>query len=126
MPKKTKEDKIPPAEWAVAAIGLALVCLCLGFLIYKAFRLDNGAPGFSFEVESVIPQDGGALVLAKVTNTGGETAKAITIVGESGGEEQEVQIESIPARSSRDFGLFFPKMPDRGSLRFTPRSYEAP
>lgn len=120
------QDNIPTAEWAVAGIGLVLVCLCLGFLLCKAFFVDDGVPKISCVVEQIVPQDGGALVLAKVSNSGGETVTRLQIGAKSGEEEQSVEIDFLPARSSRKFGMFFSHIPKDGSVQFTPGSYQEP
>ncbi len=120
------EETIPAAEWTVAGIGLALLCVCLGFLLYKAFYIDGGVPKISFQVERIVPQDGGALVLAKVSNSGGQTVSGLRIVGRAGDEEHEVEIDYLPARSSRKFGMFFDHSPAEGSVGFVPGGYQEP
>lgn len=124
--EKTSEDTIPPAEWAVAGVGLVLLCSCMAFLLYKAFMVEDSIPKITFRVESVIPQDGGALVLAEVANAGGETVTSLQILGRADKEEHQAVIDFLPARSSRKFGMFFNTIPDRDTLKFVPGGYQEP
>lgn len=121
-----KSDAIPTPEWVVAGIGLALVCVALGFLLYKAFFLDNGVPSLSFSVDRIVDQDGGSLVLAKVFNRGGKTVTDLHILGTAGADSHEVEIDFLPARSSRTFGMFFPSVPKEAEIRFSPGGYQEP
>lgn len=123
---KTGQEHIPRAEWVVAGIGLVLLCSCMAFLLYKAFLVEDTVPRISFRVESIIPQDGGALVLAEVANAGGETVTGLHIVGRAGKEEHEAVIDFLPARSARKFGMFFSAIPDETSLQFVPGGYQKP
>ncbi|WP_411825446.1 hypothetical protein [Luteolibacter sp. AS25] len=117
---------IPPAEWIAAGIGLTLLCVCIGFLFFKAFMLDGGVPKISFAVKQIVAQDGGSLVLGKVSNEGGETVTALHIRATSGSEQQQVEIDYLPARSSREFGVFFTHIPEEGSVSFTASGYQEP
>ncbi|MEP2775347.1 MAG: hypothetical protein ABJQ29_01290 [Luteolibacter sp.] len=124
--KPTEKDHIPTAEWVVAGIGLVLLCLSLGFLLYKAVVVDDGAPSITLKVEQVVPQDSGGLVLAEVTNTGGVTFTRLQIMGTSGNEKREVEIDYLPARSSRKFGVFFSKVPEKSEVRLSAGGYQNP
>lgn len=124
--RENEENPIPVPEWIVAGLGLTLVCLALFFLLYKAFFLDDGDPELKFKVESIVPQDGGALILAEVSNTGGTTVSALQIIGFAGDEEHEVEIDFLPARSSRKFGMFFSKVPESDDVKFSPGGYQEP
>ncbi len=121
-----EEDFIPAAEWVVAGVGLILVCVSLGFLVYKAFLVEDGPPEIAFKVEQIVPQDGGALVLATVFNKGGKTVTRLQILGRAGQEEHEVEIDFLPARSSRGFGIFFTEPPEPERVRFEPGGYQKP
>ncbi|MFC7335976.1 hypothetical protein ACFQY0_02200 [Haloferula chungangensis] len=125
-PEASAEETIPAAEWTVAAIGLVLLCLCVAFLVYKAFFVDDGVPEIAFEVERIVPQDEGALVLANVSNSGGQTVTELQIVGSSQLERHEVKVDFLPARSTRSFGMFFSHVPDKASLNFVPGGYQEP
>ena len=126
--KKTdkKDDEIPTPEWVVAGIGLALVCVAIAFLLYKGFSLDDGVPDLSFTVEEVATRDGRSLVLAKVHNSGGKTVTNLHILGTAGNDSHEVEIDFLPARSSRDFGMFFPSAVGKTDVVFTPGGYQEP
>ena len=121
-----KDDSIPTPEWVVAGIGLLLVCLALGFLTYKAFSIDDGEPELSFTVESIVAQDGGSLVLARVNNTGGKTLTGLQILGNAGNDTHVVEIDFLPARSSRTFGMFFQSVLEETAIKFTPGGYQEP
>lgn len=121
-----EQEDIPPAEWVVASLGLILVCVCLGVLLFKAFKVDNTAPEISFNVEQIVAQNGGALVLAKVSNTGGKTVTGLEIKGSAGDEERDAEIDFLPARSSRKFGMFFSSVPSKESVHFSAGGYQQP
>ena len=123
---KRGEDPIPLAEWFVAGIGLVLLCASMAFLLYKAFKVEDSVPSISFRVERIVPQDGGALVLAEVANTGGQTVTGLQIVGRAGEEENQAVIDFLPARSSQKFGMFFSTIPDKHTVRFVPGGYQEP
>lgn len=122
----SKNEEIPTAEWVVAGIGILLVCLALGFLTYKALFLDDGAPQLTFQVKKIVVQDGGSLVLASVSNTGGSTITDLQILASANGESHELEIDFLPARSSRNFGMFFRSSPESTGIEFAPGGYQEP
>lgn len=123
---KNKEEEISLPEWIVAGFGLALVCIAFFFLIYKAFFIEQGDPVLDFAVERVVNQDGGALVLAKVSNTGRQTVTALQITGIAANEEHEFEVDFLPARSSRRFGMFFSFVPLKNDVKFRAGGYQEP
>lgn len=124
--KNQQQDEIPTAEWIVAGIGLALVCACLGFLLYKALFVENGTPAVEFRIKQITAQNGGALVLAEAINKGGETVTELQIMGQSGDERAEATIDFLPARSSRGFGMFFSEAPTSADVEFKAGGYQEP
>ncbi len=127
-PKITQQEEeiIPAAEWAVAGVGLALVCACLGFLFYKAYFVEDGSPTIEFRVERILAQDKGVLVLVEATNQGGQSVSNLQIVGRSESESSEVMIDFLPARSSRSFGIFFSNRPTAEGLDLKAVGYQEP
>lgn len=123
---KSAQDSIPFGEWLMAGIGLVLLCGCLGFLLYKALMIDDEIPIISVHVEQIIPQNGGALVLAEVSNKGGETVTRLQILASTGDEEHEAEIDFLPARSSRKFGVFFSSTPPKNDVKFVAGGYQEP
>jgi uncharacterized protein (TIGR02588 family) len=77
-------------------------------------------------VERIVSQDGGALVLAEVANAGGETVSGLQIRGRAAGEEKEVVIDFLPARSTRKFGMFFRTIPEKDKVEFVAGGYQDP
>ena len=103
-----------------------MVCACLGFLFYKAYFVEDGSPVLEFHVERILAQDKGVLVLAEATNKGGQSVTDLQIIGSSGGENSEVMIDFLPARSSRSFGMFFSKRSPTGGVDLKAVGFQDP
>lgn len=113
-------------EWMVAGLGLVLLCGSLGFLFYKAFYVEKSEPVIVFEIEKMVPQGGGVLVVAKVENRGGKTVTALQILGKTVDQEHEVVIDYLPARSERGFGMFFQKNLSADEVKFEAGAFQQP
>lgn len=123
---ESEKETIPPAEWVVAGIGLILLCLSMGSLIHKALDVEESEPRIAFSIESIVQQGDGVLVVARASNHGGETVSDFHVTGSAGSEEHELVIDYLPARSSREFGVFFATRVQKEDVKFTPGAYQMP
>lgn len=128
---KSKETKIPFWEWVIAGAGLILVLASVGTVFYRAVAEDPTPPNFAFRVDSIEQTSGGYLVKFSVTNSGNETAAALTVEGtlKDGEESEETSTAAFayaPANSVRQGGLLFTKNPNNFTLQIRPLGYELP
>ncbi|HEY8356000.1 MAG TPA: hypothetical protein VIL30_00960 [Ramlibacter sp.] len=130
-PATAQEGPPPFWQWAVAAMGLALVLACLGYLLAQAWAGPPTPPDPVVEVVSIARQGTRHLVTVRVRNRGKATAEGLKIAGElrQGGtvvERVETELQFLPGESSRERGLFFTRDPRSLSLELRPESYQAP
>ncbi len=119
-------------EWAVFAVGLALVAATLGYLAYDAATVTDSPP--SIEVRAGEPQrrEHNFVVPVTLTNHGDQTAEGVMVevVLESGGQEKEraeFTVAFLPRRSTREGWAAFqtdPRAAERVRARVT--GYEKP
>lgn len=128
-----KQEEHPPsvAEWAAAALGLALVLGSLGVLGWEVLDKDDGPPAISFEVQGIEPSSGGFVVTFAVFNSGPQTAAGLHVSGtlKAGGKEverSEVELDYVPSQSSRRSGFFFTRDPRRLQLELRAEGYRPP
>lgn len=129
--RKTSPHGIPPLEWAVAALGLALVLAVAVFLGVHGYADRRSPPDISLRAESVVELRSGFLVSVQAVNTGGKTAGAVTVEGvlrNSSGvaETSQMSFQYLPPNSPRTGGLFFTRDPLQYTLTLRPMGYEAP
>ena len=130
-PKKNVVAEIPLLEWAVGAVGLAIVSTVVGVLLYEAVAGDKGPPELRLTVQSVAPLKQGFLVMVRAENIGGEPAARVPIVAEVWAqakvvESSETQFEHLPPHSSRDAGVFLQQDPRSKEIRLRALGFEEP
>ena len=122
-------EPIPPLEWVIAAIGLAAVVVCLGFLSYRGLTHEPEPPHFEVTATGVRRVGDRYQVRFRAENRG-DSAAEVVIRGElATGDERETRealIDLFPAGSSREGGLFFVEDPARGQLVLHAASYQDP
>jgi uncharacterized protein (TIGR02588 family) len=123
-------DKIPRLEWLISGIGLALVCLSLAFLLYKALGEDSAPPGFQAKLLECWEQEMGFHAKVEIRNMGGETAGnlevLVTLEGASGPEPRRVVIDYLPPYSARIVGVVFSERATEENLTFLFGTYTEP
>jgi uncharacterized protein (TIGR02588 family) len=129
--KQQEQDAIPIWEWIVAGVGLVLVAVVIGFLLYEAFSGKRLPPDVKLSVESVLQTRNGYLVKITAVNEGGQTAEGVDIEGEltTGTELLErsrTTIDYLPPRSEKQLGLFFTRDPRKFQLDVRSLGYEEP
>ena len=121
----------PPAEWAVAALGLALVVAVVASLLRDAFRGPPRPPDVTVTLDTVARGRGGWLVAFEARNAGDETAADLavraTLVGPRGDTlVREARVDYLPPRSRRGGGVVFPADPRAGVLRLEAVGFQNP
>jgi len=130
-PKKSHFAEIPLPEWIVGAIGLLVVVLAVGVLVYEAVGGDKTPPDVKLRVQSIAALRNGFLVKVEAENEGGKPAARVPVQAElvqagQVSETAEVQLEYLPAHSSREAGVFFTQDPRQGEVRLRALGYEVP
>jgi uncharacterized protein (TIGR02588 family) len=120
-----------PWEWAVGAVGLALIAAAIGYLVYAALTTPVGPPQIRLAADAVERSSDGYVVLVTVANGGPSTAAALEIEGTLEGDGRVVEtstasLDYLPRFSTRVIGLYFGKDPDDHRLRLRPLGYAEP
>jgi uncharacterized protein (TIGR02588 family) len=118
-------------EWIVGAIGALLVGGTIAFLVYHALARDQTAPDVRVVEHRVLALQDRYLVQFRVFNQGGSAAAELTIEGElispdGSAETSEAVLDYVPARSSREGGLWFSGDPRAGQLTLRATGYADP
>ena len=135
-PDGSDDDRPPPrqvgrAEWAVAALGAALVVGVLGLLAREAATYEDGPPVIVATADGVTPTEGGYVLRFTAENRGAATAADVTIAarltdGERVLEEAEVTLDYVARKSSRAAGVIFRRDPATATLELRATSYRKP
>lgn len=125
-----RQAEIPAAEWAVAALGVALLAGALVVLGRAAIAGSDRPAEVTVAVDTVVAGRGGWLVRFRAENAGDATAADLTVRGVVAGAAgdsvvREARVDYLPGRSTRRGGLFFPGDP-RGGLRLEALGYRDP
>lgn len=128
---KSKVSEIPPLEWAVAAIGLALVVATAVLLVVQGYSNGGSPPDIALRVESISKLNNGYVATVKAMNVGGAAAADVRVEGELVGasgvaEKSEMSFQYLPPHSEREGGIFFTKDPRQFEVRLTAKGYESP
>jgi uncharacterized protein (TIGR02588 family) len=127
-----KKLHTPVLEWLLGGVGLLLVAAAAAFLAWSGTTQGDRPPEIHVEVERVIHQGEGWLVMVRAYNDGGEAAAELLIRGRlaggngSGVEESELRLDYLPSRSDRRGGLFFTRDPGSGQLTVRAIGYAEP
>ncbi len=132
----TKESKKQAAaadkmEWIIAVLGMAVLLVALGFILYRAVTHESKPPDLSVSVESVERGEQGYRVDFLVNNSGTQTAAAVVIEGElsNGGqsvEKSNATLAYAPANSTRRGGLYFTNDPRLYEMTIRAGGFEKP
>lgn len=131
------DDEAPPprpvalAEWAVAAVGAALVVGVLGVLAHEAMTYEDGPPVIVTTVDGVTRTPAGYVARFTAKNEGHATAAEIKVVatlkdGQRTIEEADVTLDYVARKSSREAGVIFQRDPATATLEIRATSYRKP
>jgi uncharacterized protein (TIGR02588 family) len=123
--------EIPALEWLLGSIGALMVAGAIGFLAWSGSVQGDTPPDIRVEVERVLEQRHGWLVLVRAFNEGGSAAAEVTVGGEliapdGTVESAELRLDFLPSRSDRQGGLFFTHDPRARDLRVRALGYAEP
>jgi uncharacterized protein (TIGR02588 family) len=123
--------EIPVLEWLLGSIGALMVAGAIGFLAWSGMVQGDAPPDIRVEVEQVLQQRNGWLVMVRAFNEGGSAAAEVTVGGEltaSDGtvETAELRLDFLPSRSDRRGGLFFTRDPKSQALKVRVLGYAEP
>jgi len=129
--KDERRQEPPFWEKAVAAFGLVLFLVVLGYLLFDAYRGNGAPPDIVVRVTEVRKSGDDYLVLFEARNHGGQAAAGVLIRGELERfgvtvETAEATLDYLPAGSMRAGGLFFQRNPHELKLSVTPSGYSRP
>jgi uncharacterized protein (TIGR02588 family) len=121
----------PPGEWAVAAVGAALLAAAVGYLVFLAATEAEGPPELTIRSETVQAAGAGWLVGFVVVNAGPEAAAAVRVRGRLlahgvVAEESRADLDYVPQRSERRGGLMFGADPGRHRLDLRVEGFAEP
>lgn len=132
---RDRSENAPPPiskwEWAIAAVGFALVVGVIGHSAYHALATRAVVPEVTIEHVGTHATRGGHVVHFRAHNHGSATAADLQITGElrqgsSIVETSGATLGYLPSFSRRKGGLFFQEDPDRYELRLYPKGYADP
>lgn len=120
-----------PAEWITFAIALLIVLSLIGLVVYSWFTQDQQPPVLEVVRSETKEIKGQFYVPFKVTNTGGETAESVQVIGElriNGQVEEsgEQQIDFLSGNESEEGAFIFTRDPKKGEVMLRVASYKLP
>jgi uncharacterized protein (TIGR02588 family) len=120
-----------PAEWITFAIALLIVLSIIGLVLYTWFTQDKQPPVLSITRGEIREAQGQFYVPFKVTNTGGETAESVQVIGklrlnEEIEESGEQQIDFLSGGESEEGAFIFTHNPQNGEIVLRVASYKLP
>ena len=118
-------------EWAVAAVGAAIIASAIGYMAWYGVTHPQTPPALSIRQTSIAPSAEGYLVQVLVRNQGGSTAAAVHIGGEliengSVVEESEAVLDYVPENSARGASLQFMREPSAFTLQLRVKGMAKP
>lgn len=122
-------------EKVTGGVGLVLVLIMLGYLVYEALDPQN-PPDISVEQHEITRLGQGFLVQVRATNHGDRAAATVVIEAalhtpDAGPDDPplemgELTFDFVPAGSSREGGIVFTRDPADYTLDFQVRSFIEP
>ncbi len=131
----TKETKKQAAadkmEWTIAVLGMALIAVALGVILYRAITQESKPVDLTVSVESIQRSEQGYRVDFNVNNSGSKTAAAVVIEGELRKDGQSVEksnatLAYAPANSTRRGGIYFMNDPGLYDMTIRAAGFEKP
>jgi uncharacterized protein (TIGR02588 family) len=126
--KKTKKNWF---EWVVFGLGLILVSMTLGYLLYAGATMGHEAPSIEVRLGTPERRQFNFLVPVTVINHGDETAEGVRVevVIENGGElkeRAELDVAFLPRHATREGWVTFEQNPGAAQLKARVLGYQRP
>jgi uncharacterized protein (TIGR02588 family) len=128
---KSRKDATPILEWALGAIGVALLVSCVAFLVYEGV-INGERPGaVSATVKDIISTKGAYIVTFELHNAGSQTMSNVHVTAHLSDGTRETErvhtvIDYLPARSHQEGGFYFKNDPRRFELEIGVEGYQKP
>lgn len=120
-PRAASAGRIPPLEWASAAVGLVLAVSVVGLTAWDAMFGVASPPAIEVRLLKVHPTPYGFLAQVEAVNHGGEPVAQVVIEGVLGedpkAETATATFDYIPEGSSATGGLIFEDDPRARPLK---------
>ena len=118
-------------EWFLALLGLMLVVLTVGWIVWRGVTRESAPPQVSLQAQSAVDTGKGYLVQVQAINHGSKTAADVKVTGTLSNARGEVEttemtFKFLPPRSPKQGGLFFIQDPRTLKLELSAKGYEAP
>ena len=127
MAARRKAAPLPaPAlrEWAMGALGLALVLAVLAITAVEALG-PREPPRLEARLDEVRPSGAGWLAEIEIRNHGDETAAAVEVEARLGGESSGATLDYVPAHGRHRVTLAFKSDP-RGAVELSVPGWSEP
>lgn len=127
----SQRKRIPPVEWAVAAVGATLLVSILAFLVREAVQEPGRPADIVATIDTVLAGRGGWLVRVSARNLGDEAAVDVTLRGtlsRAGVDplSRDTHLDYLPAHSQREMNFVYPSDPRAGRLTIEVLGHQAP
>lgn len=132
MKKALAQQQRIPAEWITFTIASLIVALIMGLVLLIWVTQNDRPPLLSVTVNSEIRQEQGQYYVPfSITNTGGDTAESVQVIGElriSGEvvEHGEQQVDFLSSGEKEEGAFIFSRDPTQGTLLVRVASYKLP
>jgi uncharacterized protein (TIGR02588 family) len=125
--KAAPAGRIPPLEWACAAVGLVLAVSVVGLTAWDAMFGVASPPSIEVRLLEVHPSPHGFLAQVEAVNLGGQPVAQVVIEGVLGegpkAETATATFDYIPEESSAKGGLIFEDDPRAGPLKLRAKGF---
>ena len=115
--KSSSPDR-PVLQWIMAGLGLVLTLTAAGIIVYEAMQPPS-PPDLTAEVTAVRSAAAGFVAEIEIRNEGRDTAAAVQVEGQSGGETASTTIDYVPGKGRTAVALAFPGDPAPVEARVT-------
>ncbi len=124
-------DRTPAAEWAAAALGLAMTLGVVGYTLWEGVTEDEGPPRLTVSAEAATPNGATHVVPIVVRNDSPATAAQVEIravLHSVGGapEERRASFAYVPGHGEARGGLVFRQDPAGAELDLSVEGYAEP
>lgn len=115
-PPSSRSQATSPWEWATAAVGGAMICAAIGYMVWSGLTTREGPPFLELERVATTQTGTSYLVEVLIRNQGPSTAASAQIEGQIAGPDGALEtsvatVDFVPPNSSRTAFLQFSKNP---------------